>query len=293
MFEGASCEFQGEYRGEVRGGFQGMFEGMMARPDEDIDLARAALYIAGGEYPDLDLEHYLTVLDALGAGARRHIGEGLEPREIIPRLSDYLYTDQGFQGNRDDYYDPGNSYLNHVLDRKTGIPIMLSLVHMEVGKHLGLAFEGIGLPGHFIIKTGPAEEELYVDPFEGGRMLSRADCEDRVRSMFGGRIELQDEHLVPYTRKQHLGRILNNLKHIYRSRGDHRRAITMADMAYMTAPSWGENLKDRAWLHYNVGEYRLAIKDLESYLKVAPGAGDAEETKKHIKEIWDALARAN
>ena len=272
---------------------QKAFAEMMLGPDEDVDLAKAALHIAAEEFPDLDIGRYLRNLDALGEGAQEYAAKERELGPKIALLSEYLYSDQGFQGNRHDYYDPDNSYLNRVLDRRTGIPILLSLVHMEVGRSLGLVFEGIGLPGHFVIRVGPPEQEAYVDPFEGGTVLSRSDCEHRIQSMFGGSVEVGDVHFASYTRKQFLGRILNNLKHIYRSKGEHHKAIMMASFAHMTAPDWGENLKERAWLHHAVGEYRRAIADLESYLKISPEAKDAENIKKQIQGIWSALARSN
>ena len=269
------------------------FEEAVNQPDEDVDLAKAALYISGIEYSDLDIENCLMVLDSLAEGAKGHIGEEQDIRRRLEGLSGFLFEQQRFHGNDDDYYDPRNSYLNEVLDRRIGIPITLSLVYMEVARRLGVIFEGIGLPGHFVIRTGPPEDELYVDPYNGGRIMTRHDCERTVRELFQGRIELQDEHLRPYAKKEFLVRVLTNLKHTYVRLEDYPRALNAADLVAAIDPSMGSNLKERAAVYLAMKQYRMAIGDLETYLRSHPDAEDAEQVRAQIKSVWTTLSTMN
>ena len=270
-----------------------MFSEAVRRADEDIDLARATLYISGEEYPGLDIGRYLSMLDSLAEDAGRHIGGAQQLRATVQRLGEYLSAEQGFAGNGADYYDPRNSYLNEVLDRKRGIPITLALVYKEVAKRLGLVFEGIGLPGHFVIRAGPPDQELYIDPFNGGHLMSRSDCERTVQDLFHGSVEFQEEFLRPYTKKQLLIRLLTNLKQNYMRMEDYERAIFAADYIAMIDPSLGSNLKDRAWLNYTLKRYRGTLSDLEAYLKAFPQAQDAEQVRQQIQFIWATLLTIN
>ncbi len=273
--------------------FRRLFSEMVSQPDEDIDLAKAALYISGTEYPDLDVDYYVNTLDSLAEGAREYIGQEHDPRARIQRLSEFLYVHEEFRGNGEDYYDPRNAYLNEVLERRTGIPITLCLVYMEVARRVGMVFEGIGLPGHFVIRTGPPEEELYVDAFNGGLLMSRNDCEQLVQNLFHGRMEFREEYLRPYTKKEYLIRILANFKQDYFRLEDYQRAIKAADLVAIVDPSLGSNLRERASFHYALKQYRLAIRDLESYLEADPQSQDAEDVRQQIRAIWAALSALN
>ena len=273
--------------------FRGLLSDMVGRADEDIDLAKAALYIAGQEYPDLAVDQYIRLLDSLATEADEYIGERQDLRSTIEQLSRYLFEAQGFHGNNGDYYDPRNSYFNEVLDLKEGIPITLSLVFMEVARRLGIIFEGIGLPGHFVIRTGPPEQELYVDPFNGGQLMTKEDCERKVRDLFNGTVEFQEEHLSPYTNKGFLIRVLSNLKQSYFRVEDYHRAISAADLIAIIDPSLRRNLRDRAWFYYCLKMYRMAIKDLEAYVRVDPEAEDADKIKEQIRAIQSILRTLN
>lgn len=270
-----------------------LLSNMVGQADEDIDLAKAALYISSQEYPDLDVDYYVGMLDALASEADQYIGQRQDLRSGIQLLSRYLFDVQKFRGNDGDYSDPLNSYLNEVLDRRTGIPITLSLVYMEVASRLGMVFEGIGLPGHFVIRTGPLEDELYVDAFNGGATLTRGDCERMVNDLFQGKIEFTEEHLRPYTKREFLVRLLNNLKNNYFNAEDYHRAIAAADMIAIIDPSLKRNLRDRAWFYYSLKLYRMAIKNLEAYVQVDPEADDAERIKQQIDALKSILRTLN
>ena len=273
--------------------FRSLFSNLLRREEEDISLAEASWYIAGERYPDLDVSKCSATLDTLGRDAGQYVGNESDPKLALQRLSEYLFIREGFQGNHDDYYDPDNSYLNRVLERKLGIPITLSIIYMEVGLRLGLILEGIGLPGHFILRHGPPEWELYVDAFNEGRIISRSDCEQVVADLFDGRAQFSEELLLPCTKKQILVRMLTNLKGTYQQRQDYQQAVAAADRIAIIEPWMGSNLKDRAWLHRQLKQYRLAIKDLELYLKTTPVPQDVEEIKKQIQRLWYIIVTLN
>ena len=273
--------------------FRSLLAGVVARGEEDISLGEAALYIAGGEYPDLDVPAYMGILEELGREAAQRAGTGGDPRESLGALSSYLFDEAGFQGNRDDYYDPDNSLLNRVLDRRLGIPITLSIVFSEVALRLGLVMECVGLPGHFILRHGPPEWELYVDPFNQGRLMSRADCERVVNDLYQGQAAFQEEHLRAYSKKQTLVRMLSNLKHVYHGRQDYHRAISAADLVHLIDPDEATNLRERASFRYQLKQYRSAIADLELYLNRDPQPIDANEVREQIRGIWSTISRLN
>lgn len=195
-------------------------------PDADIDLARAAFLIAATHYPDLDVDGQLRLLDSLAAAGRSLLGEETDPLFACNVLSQYLFDEVGFRGNSDDYYDPKNSYLNEVLARRLGIPITLSLLYIEVGRRLGIPLVGVGMPGHFLVRHRDVQD-LFIDPFLGGILLSEDECAQRVEEVTGGAIQLRREHLAPVTHRAFLARMLRNLQGIYRQQKD---AYALADI---------------------------------------------------------------
>src|SRR5437899_3280203 len=187
---------------------------MAARPEHDVDLAEASLLIAGEEYPDLDPVRYLARLDELGS-ALRHEAGGARGEDAVAALNRLLFQVEGFRGNTEDYYDPRNSFLNDVLDRRTGIPITLSLIYMEVGKRLGLSLEGVGMPGHFLVKCLPEGLEIFIDPFHQGEILLEEGCKKRLMEIYGNDFQFKRSFLDSVGKRQILSRMLTNLKGIY------------------------------------------------------------------------------
>ena len=273
--------------------FRQLLSDMVSGEEEDISLAEASLYIAGDEYPDLDAQAYLSALDEMAREARGRLTRIDDTGDTLRRLSEYLFLHLGFQGNDRDYYDPQNSYLNRVIDRKLGIPITLSIVYMEVARRLGLVLEGIGLPGHFILRHGPPEWELYVDPFNGGELLSRADCERLVQATFHGQAEFHDEFLLPCTRRAILVRVLSNLRNAYGHREDYRKALAATERIAIVQPGVARTFRDKAALHVQLGEHRLAAESLQTYLDTSPTADDAEHVRNQIRALWQEIARRN
>lgn len=197
-----------------------LFAHVASRADEDIDLAAAALLVAEAEYDNLDVGHYLGMLDAMAEAVRKRVPPG---GDVLPALTHYLFEELGFRGNDEDYYDPKNSFLNEVLDRRIGIPITLSILFLEVGWRLGLALSGVSFPGHFLVRLERDDGEIMLDPYHGGVALSQEELEERLRQAMGQTAELTTEHLAPASRRAVLTRLLNNLRGIYQRLGDAER----------------------------------------------------------------------
>ena len=268
------------------------FAELTGRSGGRVDLARAALAIARWEYPGLDVDAYLERLDALARGvdgARR----STDPVGRLHRLREYLFVEQGFAGNREDYYDPRNSFLNDVLDRRQGIPITLSLVLMEVGKRLGLAVEGIGLPGHFIAGARLGDSQILLDPFNAGALLTHEACEELVGRALGRKVALKPENFAAVTRRQFLGRMLANLKGIYWQREAWDRVVGVIDRLLVLDPKAAGEWRDRGLAWSNMGEVRRGLVDWERYLTEFPNAADHEAVKGHLRKARRKLAQLN
>jgi regulator of sirC expression with transglutaminase-like and TPR domain len=262
--------------------------------DEQIDLVRAALTIARTKYPDLDVEQYVAQVNELASRVASQVSLADDPHQTIAALNRVLFEEAGLRGNRDDYYDPRNSFLNEVLDRGLGIPITLSLVYMEVARRLGFLLFGVGMPGHFLLKHYDVEgREILIDCFNGGTLLSPDDCQSRLDEIYSGQMSLRPEFLMAVSKRQMLTRILNNLKSVYLSTRNFRKTLPIVDLILVIYPRSPEDVKQRALLRYNLGMKRAALEDLEQYLKMSPDASDADEIRQTALAIRRMLALMN
>jgi regulator of sirC expression with transglutaminase-like and TPR domain len=268
------------------------FAELTGRSDERVDLARAALAIARWEYPGLDVDAYLERLDALARGVDG-VRRSADPVGRLHRLREYLFVEQGFAGNRENYYDPRNSFLNDVLDRRQGIPITLGLVLMEVGKRLGLAVEGIGLPGHFIAGARFGDSQILLDPFNAGALLTPEACEKLVGRALGRKVALKAENFAAVTRRQFLARMLANLKGIYWQREAWDRVVGVIDRLLVLDPKAAGEWRDRGVAWTKLGEIRRGLVDWERYLTEFPNAADHEAVKGHLRKARQKLAQLN
>lgn len=261
-------------------------------PDEQLDAVEGALLIAQAEYPGLDRAAYRRRLEEMSreaeevcSGAASHIGERLE------RLSRLFAERWGFHGNRDDYYDPRNSFLNDVLDRRTGIPITLSLVYIRVGCGAGLHLVGVGMPGHFLV--GCADHgDLYVDAFSAGALLTRADCAARLHELQPD-AAFRAEFLEPVGPRLVLTRMLNNLLEIYLRTGRFPKALTAVEMVSWLQPGHAEWLRQRAVIHYQLKNYSRAVADLEAYLERNPGVADRDAVVQQLTMLRQLRSMVN
>jgi regulator of sirC expression with transglutaminase-like and TPR domain len=259
-------------------------------PDQEVDLARAALLIAATEYPKLDMDHELGILDSLSAGASQRLGEERSPLFCMNTLSVYLFDEVGFRGNSDDYYDPRNSFLNDVLRRRIGIPITLSLIFVEVGKRLGVPLVGVGMPGHFLLKHRD-EDHLFIDSFHRGVLLSEEECSQRLLEVTQAGMPWDARLLRPVSNRDFIARMLRNLKGVYLQREDHTRALKMIDRLIALQPQAALERRDRGLVHYQLRQYEQALDDLQIYLESAASNVDTEAINGLVNRLRDLLGR--
>jgi regulator of sirC expression with transglutaminase-like and TPR domain len=260
-------------------------------------LARAALVIARIEYPRLDPDPYLRRLDAMGEAARRRVEQETERAgdastlTCIKALNAYLFEELAFVGNREKYEDPRNSCLNEVLERRTGIPITLSLVYLEVARRAGVPVDGVNFPGHFLVRCPEAASRggsgLIIDPFHGGALLSEADCRLLLEEHVGSEVAFDTSLLVPATRSQILVRMLLNLKRIYVHMRSFPQALAVTELLLTINPSALSELRDRGLLAYHLNDVTGALRDLQTYLKLASMSELDEETREEHQQIWE------
>ena len=262
-------------------------------------LAQAALVIARIEYPRLDASAYLTRLDGMGDAARRRIERHVDETgdssllSCIKGFNAYLFDDQRFVGNRDRYEDPRNSCLNEVLDRRTGIPITLSVVYMEVGRRAGLQVDGVNFPGHFLVRfpepAGRGPRGLIVDPFHAGALLSEHDCRMLLQTHVGSEVAFSKSLLAPATRPQIVVRILLNLKRIYVHMRSFPQARDITELLLAVTPSALSELRDRGLLAYHLNDITGALRDLQTYLKLASMGEMDKDAREEHEQIWEHI----
>ncbi|PIG94782.1 SirB1 family protein [Gloeocapsopsis sp. IPPAS B-1203] len=255
------------------------------QPDEQIDLAKAALYIAQEEYPHLDIEEYLNALDTMAAEVREQLPSERYPLRIVQTVNHYLYDDLGFTGNTSNYYDPRNSFFNDVIERRTGIPITLSLIYLEVTKRIDFPMLGIGMPGHFLIRPNVQQMEIFVDPFNCGEILFPEDCQDKLSQMYGQPVTLQSSFLEAVSRRQFLARMLTNLKFAHLQKEQLTKALAAVERILLLFPELPTELRDRGLIRYQLGYWSAAVSDLQAYLEKVPYASDATVIRRLLNQL--------
>jgi regulator of sirC expression with transglutaminase-like and TPR domain len=257
----------------------------LQKPGADVDLAKAALYLAQEEYPNLDIEAQLAILDDMAETLRKQLPKEPYPLKTIRALNHFIFDELGFQGNFKDYYDPRNSFLNEVLARRMGIPITLSLVYLELAKRIDFPMVGIGMPGHFLIRPTVDEMDVFIDAFHEGEVLFAQDCNDRFKQMFGDGANLSLRHLEPVSATEFLVRMLTNLKMIYLQQRDVVRSLDAIERILLIYPEAVSERRDRGLIYYQQGELSKAYLDLEHYLYEKPDAMDAYEIRQVMHQI--------
>ena len=265
------------------------------RPDEEIDLAQAALLIAKNAYQDLDVACYLSRIDHLAEEVSACLSASAGDTERILSLNRYLFEEQGFAPNLENYYDPRNSFLNDVLERRVGIPITLSIVYIEVGRRIGLPLHGVSFPGHFLVKCNRKEGMVILDPYRGGVSLTLGDLQQRLRESLGREAsrEIVARMLVSAKKKDILARMLRNLKAIYVERRDHDQALSLMDWIIALLPDDAATVRERGLLYVKLECFRAALEDLQRYLDLAPKADDVDQIQQQVAELRRMTARLN
>ncbi len=277
----------------------------------DPDLATAALLIARLEYPRLEASRYLDQLDRLGQHALERLGPATDTTgdsrlDRVRALNEYLFEEEGFAGNEQRYDDPRNSFLNTVLERRTGIPITLALVYMEVARRASVAIEGVNFPGHFLVRLRQepslhAEPDVIVDPFNRGAILTEHDCQRLLREHAGQDADFEPRLLVGASKPQILIRMLVNLKRIYVRMRSFPQGRAVTELLLSLNPSAMTELRDRGLLAYHLNDFPAALRDLETYLrytshpdtKRSDASSDLVEVWEHVKTLRRRVASLN
>jgi regulator of sirC expression with transglutaminase-like and TPR domain len=271
------------------------FRDLINRPEDEIDLAEAALLIAKGVNDALDIDAYLSQIEGLARQLQQRLSESVGEAERILALNRFLFDEQGFAPNVDNYYDPRNSFLNEVLERRVGIPISLSILYIEVGRRVGLPLRGVSFPGHFLVKCKVNDGVVVLDPYCRGVSLSLNDLQQRLREVQGGEVSraIIAGMLVSANKKEILARVLRNLKTIYVQREEYAQALAVMEWIITLAPADAAEVRDRGLLFARLECPRAAVEDLERYLELTPDAEDAHELRGRVVELRRAAARLN
>jgi len=264
---------------------RGLLAAELTLSESDLDLARAALLIAQEEYPQISVELYLARLDQIAEEVKDRLADESAPLVVLYEVLDTLYRRRGFGANRKAYYDPRNSFLNDVLDRGVGIPLTLGMVLLEVGWRLGLPLEGVNFPGHFLVRYRGEAVDLLVDPFDGGKVRFEDQAQELLDRAYGGAVRVQASFLREATRRDMLVRMLTNLKGVYLRVNDHERALAAVERILMLSPTAPSENRSRGLLLARLGRLDEAARQLEKYLRVAPGAPDAGRVEVMVRDL--------
>jgi regulator of sirC expression with transglutaminase-like and TPR domain len=269
------------------------FETLLRSEDSRMDLARACLIIAQDAYPGLDIERYLGEIERMAMRLRTRLAQGAGAEERVIALNHLLFDELGYRGNASAYYDPRNSYLNEVIDRRTGIPITLSILYMELGRRAGLPLEGLSFPGHFLVRLRLRGGTLVLDPFAGGAPQSADELRERLKQVLPGGAGALEQFLEPASKRQILSRLLRNLKGIYRESDKPERMLGVLNRMLVVAPEASAELRDRAYVYQRLECFRAALKDLSDYVEREPEAADLDDVRARLVELSALCARLN
>jgi len=262
-----------------------LFAAYMKRREDRIDLALAALLIPAEEYPRLVVEDYIERIDVMAAGLAVEIDLEASPAKIAGTISAFLSEEQGFDGDREDYYGPRNSYLNEVMDRRRGLPITLSIVYIEVARRVGVELLPVSMPGHFLVKMLRDDLELFLDPFNGGDVLDVHGCRRLFQSVQGAGPAFRESMLGAATRRQVIRRVLQNLKSAYLDQQEFERALRTIDVLLTLAPWDLDEVRERGLLLSRLGRTEEARRDLQAYVDHGPSGPARESARAALRRI--------
>ncbi len=271
---------------------QRLLDLLTGRSDEP-GLDRAALEIACIEYPNLDVEPFIGILDSYAVELSDRLEGRLGGADYVETANQFLFEELGFKGNAGNYYDPCNSCLNDVVTARVGIPITLAVVYLEIGRRLARPVAGIGLPGHFLVQYRDADFSTFIDVFEGGRLLTEAECYDLSRKATGAPFRDDPRLLAPVGQREILIRMLRNLRGVYIGRLAYHKALQVLDLLLTAEPHSAEDYKQRGIIQMRLRNAAAARGDFENYLRLAPEAGDRGEVEKRLQSLRSYQAGLN
>lgn len=263
---------------------------MMQRPDADIELARSALLVAAENDPALDVDAELTRLETWAQQLSDRIDPSWNNLQRLARLRTFMYEELGFKGDVRGYYSPANSLLHSVMSRRLGIPLTLSIVFMEIGWRIGVPFEGVGFPGHFLVRLTGEPGDLLLDPYDHGASVHEDDCKRMIELTTGGTVPFEPSMVRSLGKKDMIARLLFNLKVACLKANDDFGALSAVERLLLLHPNDAPELRDRGLLMYRLDRYRDAHASLEAYLRARPDALDRELIEQHLAALEMMLA---
>ena len=269
------------------------FENLVKRPEPAFDLARAALLIAAEADPNVDVDGQLHTLDTWAEQLRAQLDPEWNNLQKLARLRNLVFEDLKFRGDHKDYYSPDNSLLHQVMARRLGIPLTLSIIFMELGWRVGIPFEGVGFPGHFLVRLTGEPKDLLLDPYQRGMSVHEDDCRRMLREISGGKLTLRGEFLQSVSKHDMIARLLMNLKGAYLRAEDDEGALAAVERLLLIHPEDVEEVRDRGLLLYRLKRYGPALDSLGRYVAERPGAADRETMDHHIGNLRTLLASLN
>jgi regulator of sirC expression with transglutaminase-like and TPR domain len=269
------------------------FVQMIQRPEPAIDLARTALLVAAESDPNVDVDGELRTLETWAEELRGRLDPEWNNLQKLARLRSFLFDDLGFRGDRTDYFSPSNSLLHEVLKRRLGIPLTLSIVFMELGWRVGIPFEGVGFPGHFLVRLTGEPRDLVLDPYRRGMSVHEEDCRKMLLDTTGGKLRYEPNLLASVGKREMILRLLNNLKGAYLRTGEDELALAAVDRLLVLDPNDADEIRDRGLLLYRLKQYGRALDGLSAYLAAKPDAGDRPTIERHVQELRQIVSSMN
>lgn len=269
------------------------FARIVTRPEPALDLARAALLVAAESDPNVDVDGSLHTLESWAEELRARLDPEWNNLQKLARLRNFVFEELGFRGDDKDYYNPSNSLLHEVMQRRRGIPLTLSIIFMELGWRIGIPFEGVGFPGHFLVRLAGEPRDLLLDPFRRGISVHEEDCRRMLQEATGGKLEFDDELIASVTKRDMIARLLLNLKGAYLRQNQDEQALAAVDRLLLIHPEDVDEVRDRGLLLYRLQRYAPAFEALTRYLEARPEARDREAVEKHLAALRRLLASLN
>jgi len=240
------------------------------------------------EQPDLDIDQYIQKINQMGRTLNESISDVKNPTYLVSILNEFLFDNLGFVGEVDDYYNPKNNFLNEVIDTKSGLPITLSILYVEIAKFIGLDLKIIGFPSHVLVKYN---EEMILDPFNDGRLLDIDDLQEILDRNFDGQIEFEPEFLDEIKPEQVLVRMARNLKNSYFQSYANEKALRCVNMTLAIEPESSEDIRDKGILEEKLLNHEIALKYLNQYLEINPNAEDVDFILELIRSIKTKISQ--
>jgi regulator of sirC expression with transglutaminase-like and TPR domain len=269
------------------------FVRMMDRPDSALDLARTALLVAAESDPGIDVEAELARIEAWGDELRGRMQPGWNNLQKLARLRAFLFEELGFRGDRADYFSPSNSLLHRVVERRRGVPLTLGILMLELGWRIGMPLEGVGFPGHFLVRLAGEPGDLLLDPFARGRSVHEEDCRQMLFASTRGLMDYDPSLIASVGKRDMILRLLNNLRSAYVRAGEASMALAAVDRLLLLAPGDAEETRNRGLLLFRLQRYREALRCLQAYLEAAPEAADRTAIERQVLGLREVIATLN